>query len=447
MSSSLLLILIVVLWLFVLAPLVVNTRKPIRRTSDALGKTRVLHRGGDELATTRRRPSFTEADVRVTEEVDDSLETVDASVDDDFDVSDVLIDDTEDEATNPAVVDGDIVYELESAESAKPEAAENSDDAESEQSGESAESAAAASDEDENLVADADADFDAELADADDSDSVAGADSSRAESASAEAEPVRADDSAADVSANVRRQFVDADDLMFDEYAEAEDSTDTESSEPEAEAADSESAEAEGVEAAEAEAEGAETAEAVDSEEAADSDDSRESALTAASADEVDDSLTEDDYAFAEKRRGRGGFDPVSDARYAETRFARRRRSVAGLAAFIAVTILIAAFAGGWTWWIPLLGVGLMAVYLVSLRRTVRAEQELRARRIRRMKMARLGVRHREDEELGIPQRLLRPGAVVVELDDEDPDFADLAYSDYSFDDDGYDDMPQARVS
>lgn len=116
MSTSLLLILIVVLWLFVLAPLVVNTRKPIRRTSDALGKTRVLHRGGEELATTRRRPSFKESDVRVAEEVDDSLETVDAQVDDDFDVSDVLIDDTVDEAADPAVVDGDIVYELEAAD-------------------------------------------------------------------------------------------------------------------------------------------------------------------------------------------------------------------------------------------------------------------------------------------------------------------------------------------
>ncbi|MDO5030490.1 MAG: hypothetical protein Q4E11_07915 [Corynebacterium sp.] len=433
MSSSLLLILIVVLWLFVLAPLVVNTRKPIRRTSDALGKTRVLHRGGDELATTRRRPSFTEADVRVTEEVDDSLETVDASVDDDFDVSDVLIDDTEDEATNPAVVDGDIVYELESAKPAEPESAVNPEDAGSEQSGESAESAGdtaaaeADSDEDENLVADADADTDA----------VSDEDTERDEAVSVKAEPVRADNSATEVSTDVRRQYVDADDLMFDEFADVSENAE------DAEITGDDTAEnAEAAEAADAEAESD-----AEAEESAEVGDSRDSGLPAATVTDVDDQLTEDDYAFAEKRRGRGGFDPVSDARYAETRFARRRRSVAGLAAFIAVTILIAAFVGGWTWWIPLLGVGLMAVYLVSLRRTVRAEQELRARRIRRMKMARLGVRHREDEELGIPQRLLRPGAVVVELDDEDPDFADLAYTDVQFDDDGYDDLPQERVS
>lgn len=410
MSTSLLLILIVVLWLFVLAPLVVNTRKPIRRTSDALGKTRVLHRGGEELATTRRRPSFKESDVRVAEEVDDSLETVDAQVDDDFDVSDVLIDDTVDEAADPAVVDGDIVYELEAAD-AEEETPQADDSATEEATAESSDRSDMDVSDDESadqplqaVVDDEDAESDSAVA-------------------SAEGDVVRADESSSDVSVDVRRQFVDADDLMFEDAVES----DAESlSEPE--------------EAADTVDEQAELDETVE-------DDSDQSVESNDDAIAVDDTLTEDDYAFAEKRRGRGGFDPISDAQYAETRFARRRRSVAGLAAFIAVTVIIAAFAGGWTWWIPLVGVGLMTLYLVNLRRTVRAEQELRARRIRRMKMARLGVRNREDDELGIPQRLRRPGAVVVELDDEDPDFADLAYTDYRFDDDDYDEMPQARVS
>lgn len=410
MSTSLLLILIVVLWLFVLAPLVVNTRKPIRRTSDALGKTRVLHRGGEELATTRRRPSFKESDVRVAEEVDDSLETVDAQVDDDFDVSDVLIDDTVDEAADPAVVDGDIVYELEAAD-AEEETPQADDSATEEATAESSDHSDMDVSDDES----ADQSLEAVVDDEDaESDSAV---------ASAEGDVVRADESSSDVSVDVRRQFVDADDLMFEDAVESE---------------------------AEALSEAEEAADAVDEQAELDETVEDDSDHTVESNDDaiaVDDTLTEDDYAFAEKRRGRGGFDPISDAQYAETRFARRRRSVAGLAAFIAVTVIIAAFAGGWTWWIPLVGVGLMTLYLVNLRRTVRAEQELRARRIRRMKMARLGVRNREDDELGIPQRLRRPGAVVVELDDEDPDFADLAYTDYRFDDDDYDEMPQARVS
>ena len=430
MSTSLLLILIVVLWLFVLAPLVVNTRKPIRRTSDALGKTRLLHRGGEELATTRRRPSFKESDVRVTEEVDDSLETVDAQVDDDFDVSDVLIDDTVDEAADPAVVDGDIVYELEAAD-AEDETPQADDSATEEATAEYSDR----SDMDVSDNESADQSLQAVVDDEDaESDSAV---------ASAEGDVVRADESSSDVSVDVRRQFVDADDLMFEDAAEAEAEPDSGA------AAETVPADVEAV-SADALSETEEAAGTVDEQAELDETGENDSDHTVESNDDavaVDDTLTEDDYAFAEKRRGRGGFDPISDAQYAETRFARRRRSVAGLAAFIAVTIIIAAFAGGWTWWIPLVGVGLMTLYLVNLRHTVRAEQELRARRIRRMKMARLGVRNREDDELGIPQRLRRPGAVVVELDDEDPDFADLAYTDYRFDDDDYAEMPQARVS
>ncbi|WP_288819075.1 gephyrin-like molybdotransferase receptor GlpR [uncultured Corynebacterium sp.] len=430
MSTSLLLILIVVLWLFVLAPLVVNTRKPIRRTSDALGKTRVLHRGGEELATTRRRPSFKESDVRVTEEVDDSLETVDAQVDDDFDVSDVLIDDTVDEAADPAVVDGDIVYELEAADA--EEETPQADDSATE------EATAEFSDRSDMDVSDNESADQSLQAVVDDEDA-----ESDSAVASAEGDVVRADGSSSDVSVDVRRQFVDADDLMFEDATEAEAEPDSGA------AAETVPADVEAV-SADALSETEEAAGTVDEQAELDETGENDSDHTVESNDDavaVDDTLTEDDYAFAEKRRGRGGFDPISDAQYAETRFARRRRSVAGLAAFIAVTVIIAAFAGGWTWWIPLVGVGLMTLYLVNLRRTVRAEQELRARRIRRMKMARLGVRNREDDELGIPQRLRRPGAVVVELDDEDPDFADLAYTDYRFDDDDYDEMPQARVS
>lgn len=430
MSTSLLLILIVVLWLFVLAPLVVNTRKPIRRTSDALGKTRVLHRGGEELATTRRRPSFKESDVRVTEEVDDSLETVDAQVDDDFDVSDVLIDDTVDEAADPAVVDGDIVYELEAADA--EEETPQADDSATE------EATAEFSDRSDMDVSDNESADQSLQAVVDDEDA-----ESDSAVASAEGDVVRADGSSSDVSVDVRRQFVDADDLMFEDAAEAEAEPDSGA------AAETVPADVEAV-SADALSETEEAAGTVDEQAELDETGENDSDHAVESNDDavaVDDTLTEDDYAFAEKRRGRGGFDPISDAQYAETRFARRRRSVAGLAAFIAVTVIIAAFAGGWTWWIPLVGVGLMTLYLVNLRRTVRAEQELRARRIRRMKMARLGVRNREDDELGIPQRLRRPGAVVVELDDEDPDFADLAYTDYRFDDDDYDEMPQARVS
>lgn len=407
MSSSLLLVLIVVVWLFVLAPLVINRREPIRRTSEALGKTRVLHRGGEELASSRRRPSFTADDVRKSDDADESLETVDAHIDEDSSVDDVLYDDTksgrEQEQAAPDVVEGDVVWELEQAaddldddavDREVVEAVEANSEAEVEPAGDTEAEIAVASQQEDAPVEDEDA-------------------------GDAHAERIEAD-AAGDtvVSAVASRQvFVDEDDLMFgDEPVEesqvaraVEDATEDE-------------VVAEGVEV-----ESADTAEA-------DADLTTEVAAD----DELDDTLTEDDYAFAERRRGRGGFDPVSDAHYAKTRFARRRRSVAGLVGFTLVTLIVGIVVGGWTWWLPLVGAGLLAVYLVYLRRTVRAEDELRRRRIRRMKLARQGVRNIEDDELGIPQRLRRPGAVVVELDDEDPVFADLPYGEYEphYDDD-----------
>jgi hypothetical protein len=56
------------------------------------------------------------------------------------------------------------------------------------------------------------------------------------------------------------------------------------------------------------------------------------------------------------------------------------------------------------------------------------------------MRRARAGVRSTDDSELGVPDRLLRPGAVALEIDDEAPEFAALPVGDYVGDDsdDGY---------
>ncbi|MGV3113565.1 divisome protein SepX/GlpR [Corynebacterium freneyi] len=438
MSSSLLLVLIVVVWLFVLAPLVVNTRQPIRRTSEALGRTRLLHQGGESVATRRRRPVLTERDVRAPgEEVDESLETVDAELDDPRDDLDdaILIDDTEDVDARggrsrlgrrvrggddagagdgvaadevPAVVDGDIVYELEAGADAGADV-----DADAETDSEADGEAGA----DGGAVVD-----DAADSSRDDADLAAEAPSTRAAAAKA----------IADAPAEDARAYLTPEDFLV-----IDGETSAEQSAAAAEAA-ADDADADDAEAAEAGADADSVAETDDDlvlTDDSDADAGSDADLDVDDADfaELDDTLTDDDLAFAERRRGRGGFDPVSDARYAETRFARRRRSVGVLAALIVLGVILGVVVGGWTWWLPLAGTGLMVLYLVYLRRTVIAEKELRARRIRRMKMARMGVRNSEDEELGIPERLRRPGAVVVELDDEDPDFADLPYVTHEF--------------
>lgn len=472
MSSSLLLVLIVVVWLFVLAPLVVNTRQPIRRTSEALGRTRLLHQGGESVATRRRRPTLTERDVRKPgEEVDESLETVDAELDDlrddavigdargrdDLD-DDILIDDLDDADGEsrrgrrgrrgraadsrdgavveevPAVVEGDVVYELEAGASDAAADADGEDGAgtDSDLDAEVVVEADAPTDDAPEEGAVAEQDTDAALDDADVSDE----------------EPLTratAGKAIADSPAEDARAYLTPEDfLVVDGETSAEEPATADAADADADGADGTVAAGAG---ADADAAGEADDERVllddaDADDATDSDadfDSDSADLSTGALDsgedfdDFDDTLTDDDLAFAERRRGRGGFDPVSDARYAETRFARRRRSVGVLAAFIVLGVILGAFVGGWTWWLPLAGAGLMVLYLVYLRRTVIAENELRARRIRRMKMARMGVRNSEDEELGIPERLRRPGAVVVELDDEDPDFADLPYATYEF--------------
>ena len=64
------------------------------------------------------------------------------------------------------------------------------------------------------------------------------------------------------------------------------------------------------------------------------------------------------------------------------------------------------------------------------LRRQAVEERELRHRRLARMRRARLGVRNAEDDELGVPDRLMRPGAVILETDDNDPALSNLEYAD-----------------
>lgn len=137
---------------------------------------------------------------------------------------------------------------------------------------------------------------------------------------------------------------------------------------------------------------------------------------------DAESELTEEDVKFAERRRGRGYYDPEADREFAASQYVRRQRTLLGLAAAVVITFIIGFVVGGLGWILPVASVAATVVYLVALRNQVRAENELRARRIRRLRRSRLGVRNSED----LPQRLRRPGAVVLELDDESPDFEGL---------------------
>ena len=62
-SLSLIIVLIIVVWVIVLAPIVMGNNKPIRHSGDGYDATRVLHAGGSEPVAQRRRPKLSAADV------------------------------------------------------------------------------------------------------------------------------------------------------------------------------------------------------------------------------------------------------------------------------------------------------------------------------------------------------------------------------------------------
>jgi len=138
------------------------------------------------------------------------------------------------------------------------------------------------------------------------------------------------------------------------------------------------------------------------------------------------DELTPEEIEFAKSRRGRGGYDPEADKKHSADRYQRRRSTVLGLVVAVVVTIIPAGFIGGWMWAAPAIALGMTIIYLIALRAQVRDEERLRHKRVHQLRRTRAGVRNSMDRELGIPHRLRRPGAVVLETDDDSPDFIGL---------------------
>lgn len=133
-------------------------------------------------------------------------------------------------------------------------------------------------------------------------------------------------------------------------------------------------------------------------------------------------------YSSSRRRR----FDPDVMAKENARKFAFRKRVLMGLVAAMVIVGLLAATVTTNAWW-ACGGLAVMAVlYLGYLRRQTRIEEQLRRRRAARYQRARtVGVENVADRELDVvPQRLRRPGAAVLEIDDEDPVFEHLDYYD-----------------
>lgn len=393
-SPSLMIILILVVWIIVLAPLMIGNNKPIRRSGEGYEETRVLHEGGTAPMTERRRPKLTAADIHRHSEEDDYevVEATDAE-------EDVLIDDAPalrsifrrpagDVAAQPAHVEGEVV--------------EHDADDEREAEAEHAPATAGGS---TKVAA-----------------SETGGSTSVKVLAAEGAQDRAAEDGGADEQAESAE--TDADRYDLDESFTAPEDygyADAQTAEPEQEEANGDD-------------------NAPDEQEA-----------TADAAEQVDSGdVSEEDIAFAASRRGRGGYDPERERNTAATRFQRRQRTLLGLTIACVITFVIAFVAGGWTWVLPAVAVGLTAWFMIALRKVVLKERALKERRLRQLRRARMGVATAEAHPR---DRHQRAGSVVLDLDDESPDFDTLPSarfaSTHNDTDDGYGNFPSygARAS
>ena len=115
-----------------------------------------------------------------------------------------------------------------------------------------------------------------------------------------------------------------------------------------------------------------------------------------------------------------------------------RRRVLTVLAALLMITAVLSFAVDPALWWAAGAVGGVMVLYLGYLRRQTRIEAQVRRRRQQRQSRVRPFVedvappRRPEVDFDEFPTRLQRPGAVVLEVDDEDPVFEHLDEMAYS---------------
>ncbi|SPM30945.1 gephyrin-like molybdotransferase receptor GlpR [Mycobacterium terramassiliense] len=146
---------------------------------------------------------------------------------------------------------------------------------------------------------------------------------------------------------------------------------------------------------------------------------------------EADREEDEDPRAFvapgASRRRR---FDPKTAAAVSARKYAFRKRVLMVMAVFLVGSATAAFEVSPTAWWVCGTATAVTLLYLAYLRRQTRIEERVRRRRMQRMARARLGVENAYDREYDVvPSRLRRPGAVVLEIDDEDPIFEHLDYA------------------
>ncbi|RUP07345.1 MAG: hypothetical protein EKK34_00075 [Mycobacterium sp.] len=133
-------------------------------------------------------------------------------------------------------------------------------------------------------------------------------------------------------------------------------------------------------------------------------------------------------YAVGVNRRRR--FENKTAAAVSARKYAFRKRVLVAMAVVLVGSAIAAFEVTPMAWWLCAAATTVTLMYLFYLRRQTKIEEQVRRRRMQRMARSRLGVENTQDREYDlVPSRLRRPGAVVLEIDDEDPIFEHLDYA------------------
>ncbi len=146
-------------------------------------------------------------------------------------------------------------------------------------------------------------------------------------------------------------------------------------------------------------------------------------------------------HAFSRRHR----YDPETAAAVIARKYASRKRVLMVMALTLVGSAATAFLLTPAAWWFCGSTATVTVLYLGYLRRQTRIEERVHRRRMQRMARSRLGVENTYDREFDVvPSRLRRPGAVVLEIDDEDPVFEHLDYAPYARDYGWPRDLPRA---
>jgi hypothetical protein len=126
-------------------------------------------------------------------------------------------------------------------------------------------------------------------------------------------------------------------------------------------------------------------------------------------------------------------YDADKAAAVTARKYAARRRVLMVMALTLFLSAMTAFLLTSSAWWFFSVASTVTVFYLGYLRKQTRIEERVRRRRSQRMARSQLGVENTYDREYDVvPSRLRRPGAVVLEIDDEDPVFEHLDYAPYA---------------